>query len=419
MSKPPETDLRHATQFRHYVPAPDDPRVAGLQEHTARTFAEARLSIPVLAEVARQWRESAGDPYVGITTDGRVRHGVYELGAVHDAERPPTEAMLRAVEEIRRHTTQEQWQRLTYPLDAPEWRTWSNPEVLLYDNGLRLEEVSDQTADALLGLVRATLSEDGYAVVGHLMQLNGFLGELTGMTGVMNPGSYQFAIFGEPSLDQPWGWHLYGHHVCVNALVAGDRMAIGPVFLGAEPDSTDVGPEAGVRPLVAREQVALSFINSLTPSQLSVARSYPEVRDPRMPEGRVHPVEERFLAGAFQDNRVIPVEGICATELDDEQQRLLLDVIEQYSVLLPEGPRAARMREVRAHLPETYLTWIGGIDDEQPFYYRVQSPVVLVEFDHHAGMYLTNPAPARFHIHTILRLPNGNDYGRLLWKPLT
>jgi hypothetical protein len=27
-------------------------------------------------------------------------------------------------------------------------------------------------------------------------------------------------------------------------------------------------------------------------------------------------------------------------------------------------------------------------------------------------VWLNNRLPARFHVHTILRLPNGNDYGR-------
>ena len=46
-----------------------------------------------------------------------------------------------------------------------------------------------------------------------------------------------------------------------------------------------------------------------------------------------------------------------------------------------------------------------------PFYYRIQSPVVFIEFDHHAGVFLTNAEPAKFHVHTIVRTPNGNDYG--------
>ncbi len=36
---------------------------------------------------------------------------------------------------------------------------------------------------------------------------------------------------------------------------------------------------------------------------------------------------------------------------------------------------------------------------------------MLIEFDHHIGVFLTNAEPAKFHVHTIVRTPNGNDYG--------
>jgi len=35
----------------------------------------------------------------------------------------------------------------------------------------------------------------------------------------------------------------------------------------------------------------------------------------------------------------------------------------------------------------------------------------LIEFDHHAGVFLNNDEPQDFHIHTLVRTPNGNDYG--------
>ena len=54
---------------------------------------------------------------------------------------------------------------------------------------------------------------------------------------------------------------------------------------------------------------------------------------------------------------------------------------------------------------------MGGVDEASVFYYRIHSPVILIEFDHHIGVFLTNEAPAKFHIHTIVRTPNGNDYG--------
>ena len=63
------------------------------------------------------------------------------------------------------------------------------------------------------------------------------------------------------------------------------------------------------------------------------------------------------------------------------------------------------MSDVERHLAQTYFCWAGGIDEESAFYYRIQSPVVMIEFDHHKGVILNNETPQRFHIHTIVRTP--------------
>jgi hypothetical protein len=42
---------------------------------------------------------------------------------------------------------------------------------------------------------------------------------------------------------------------------------------------------------------------------------------------------------------------------------------------------------------------------------------VIIEFDHHSGVFLTNENPERFHVHTLFRTPNGGDYGMAL-RPL-
>jgi hypothetical protein len=74
------------------------------------------------------------------------------------------------------------------------------------------------------------------------------------------------------------------------------------------------------------------------------------------------------------------------------------------------------MAEVRAHLAATRFAWIGGCEEESVFYYRIQSPVVLIEFDHQSGVALDHDGPFRDHIHTVVRTPNGNDYGRDLLR---
>ncbi len=59
---------------------------------------------------------------------------------------------------------------------------------------------------------------------------------------------------------------------------------------------------------------------------------------------------------------------------------------------------------------------MGGFDEQSAFYYRLHSPVILIEFDHQRGIALDNDQPSRTHIHTVVRTPNGNDYGRDLLR---
>jgi len=90
----------------------------------------------------------------------------------------------------------------------------------------------------------------------------------------------------------------------------------------------------------------------------------------------------------------------------------VLDIARQFVIPLPSGPRAARMREIEEHLDETWFSWIGGHEPGDVFYYRVQSPVLIAELDHHCGVFLDYSTPKHFHVHTVLRTPHGNDYAR-------
>ena len=49
---------------------------------------------------------------------------------------------------------------------------------------------------------------------------------------------------------------------------------------------------------------------------------------------------------------------------------------------MDDGHARVKMEEVKRHIGETRFAWIGGTDAESVFYYRIHSPVVLIEFDH-------------------------------------
>jgi hypothetical protein len=87
---------------------------------------------------------------------------------------------------------------------------------------------------------------------------------------------------------------------------------------------------------------------------------------------------------------------------------------------MDDGHAKVKMDEVRSHLDNTYFAWIGGTEAASVFYYRIHSPVILIEFDHQTPANLRQPGgsngPNREHIHTVVRTPNGNDYGKDLLR---
>ncbi len=369
-------------------------------------YAAERTSPSFVQELLADWQRLYEEPFRGVTTDGTVVPGLYRSGGT-----PVDDAAARGAASHLLQVLGDTAPRVRYAIDAREWRAWSNPEFVIHEVGLRLEDLGEDAVAAFLDLVRASLSPQGYDRVRELMGLNAFLGELVDLPTVMNERSYSIALFGEPAGDGPWGWQLFGHHVALNVAFAGGRQVVAPAFLGAEPAVLGDGGD-GV--FEAREAIALQLASSLTPQQRAEAVVYASVLDPAMPPGRLHPADERHVAGAFRDNRVVPYEGIRASALDDVQRGLLLAVVEDFLTLLLEPQRAATMADVEAHLDETRFAWYGATDGSEPFYLRVHGPTVLAELDHHAGVWLANELPARFHVHTILRLPNGGDYGRAL-----
>ena len=76
-----------------------------------------------------------------------------------------------------------------------------------------------------------------------------------------------------------------------------------------------------------------------------------------------------------------------------------------------------RLAEVEEHLDQTRFAWIGSTDEDAVFYYRIQSPVIYIEFDHQRPIGLERTGiPTRDHIHAVIRTPNGNDYGKDLLR---
>jgi hypothetical protein len=378
----------------------------------ARTYGMEALKYAMPAGMVAAWKKLYAEPYLGITCDGNKESGLFQI----KDEGAPMERLVAAAKDLLAVLSPRDRDCVQYSIDAPEWRVWSNPEFLFNSCGLRLEELESESRSAILRLIEASLSPKGFDKARGCMKTNAFLGQLCQLETIMNEWSYNILLFGAPSLDGPWGWNLYGHHLCLNCFVLGGQMVISPTFLGAEPNTIDEGPNKGLKLFDTEERVGVALMRSLPRSLRDRATVYKALRDPAMPEGRVQPGDERHLGGAFQDNRVIPYEGISVGQFSAAQKRQLMDIVEAFISYLPAGPLAAKLAQMEMSLDRTWWSWIGGHGEEDPFYYRIQSPVLMVEFDHHAGIWLTNQESAKCHIHTVVRTPNGNDYGKDLLR---
>jgi hypothetical protein len=265
------------------------------------------------------------------------------------------------------------------------------------------------------------------------MRINHFLGEVVKLPNIMNKYSYNFLLFGTPSTSpsSPWGWLLYGHHLDMACFFKGPQVVLSPSFTGAEPNVIDAGEWKGTEILHNEGNLGLQLMQSLTPEQQSKAQIFKSLRDPAMKQvyglsgndaSQRHelatdtwgPDDQRHQCGAFRDNRVVPYQGVLVSELTAAQQDLVLDVCAEFLLYLPWASRRRKLAQIKAHVAETHFCWIGGFGDDDAFYFRVQSPVVLVELDHHSGVFLTNKEPAKYHTHTIVRTPNAGDYGQAI-----
>lgn len=280
---------------------------------------------------------------------------------------------------------------------------------------MRLERLSERCRGQALAVIEASLSPAGYETVRGAMRLNGALGELIGAyRDTLTEFGYWFTVFGEPSATTPWGWQLMGHHIDLHCVFVGSQLVFAPVFVGAEPTFSLSGAYAGTRVLDHETSRGLALRRSLTADQESSCLLGRSLLAADLPEELAGPFNGRHLGGAGADNLVLAYEGIRGDELSAEQQKLLLDLVSTYVERMPQVHAERKLRQVEDHLHETRFAWRGQHDDASAFYYRIHSPVLLVEYDNHPGIFLDNPEPERFHVHTIVREPNGNDYGKAL-----
>lgn len=171
-----------------------------------------------------------------------------------------------------------------------------------------MDETSELVQNRVLDVLRASLSPDGYHKAIGCTLTNHFLGELVNGSNVLNRHSYNFRLFSPPSgpsVDAPWGYTFFGHHLCLAVCFVGRRMVIGPTFMGAEPDRIDVGEHAGLRLFSQEEIRGLNLMRSLSAENQRMAQiSEGMTPSEGLSEDRWNPFDERYVQSGMKTQAI-------------------------------------------------------------------------------------------------------------------
>jgi hypothetical protein len=362
-----------------------------------------------MAERFRQMSEEAEQkglaaPFQGITTNGDVTAGLFQISPSGVSTEPVRNAAGRFIASL----NNVQLAKTMFPVDDIQWQKWMNQHFYVRQ-GISLQEMDERQRELAFGLMRASLSTRGFELTRNIMRLNETLAELADDPIFLGEWLYFITIMGRPSATEPWGWQFSGHHAIVNFFVLGDQVVMTPLFLGSEPVRATSGKYKGVVVLQQEQKDGLEMVRALPAAQqqktiLSFSKS-----------------GNNNLTEAFKDNVVLDYAGIRAKDLESPARRQLRDLVQLYVSNMDDGHARIKMSEVEKHMENTWFAWIGGTQDDSVFYYRVQSPVILIEFDHLRPANLAQFAkdrntPTQQHIHCVVRTPNGNDYGKDLLR---
>ena len=356
------------------------------------------------ARSAQAEREGLASAYRGIFTSAGPERDLFPVRATGVS----TESVRRAAVEFLEVLSPEQRAETTFPIDDDEWRKWMNQHFYIRQ-GVSFDKMTERQREAAFGLMQASLSARGMKLSRDIMKLNHTLGEIQDDFEQYGEWLYWITIMGEPSKDQPWGWQIDGHHLIVNYFVLGDQVVMTPTFVGSEPVIAEDGKYKGIAIMQDEQNRGMELLNSLKPEQKKKAVI------------EVSKTGNNNLGEAFKDNFELDYTGLPAKEMTPVQKQALLHLIELYVGLMDDGHAKVKMDEVRSKLDETYFAWVGESGPESVFYYRIHSPVVLIEFDHQRpvglrGLYPGVRKPIRQHVHAVVRTPNGNDYGKDLLR---
>ncbi|MEU4694034.1 DUF3500 domain-containing protein [Actinoplanes sp. NPDC023714] len=271
---------------------------------------------------------------------------------------------------------------------------WSNlPDQLFKRDGLRMDALSTAQQAAVLKILQAALSADGYAQVTGITTGDGVLKAEGGMDLDFGADHYWIRILGTPSETEIWTIQYGGHHLAVNLTLKGDHMTMAPTLWGAQPASYTTSGTT-VEPLKGETDAAFAVMDALDDEQQDAAQLDTAITE--------------IVLGAQQDGKKPAEEGVKVSTFSEEQKELLMALVTEWLSPLTPSQAQSKIEDAENNLDKTWFAWSGKVTEGEPIYYRVQSPSLIIEFAHQQGQGAN--AGGVTHIHSIYREPD-NDYG--------
>lgn len=355
---------------------------------------------------------------LSIKTGGVVAAlALISLSLIRGQDKTATSRMVSAANHFLSTLDAKQRQAVLFSFDDQEQRKrWSNfPIAIVPRAGISLGEMNPTQRSAAMALIASALSPRGFEKVQQIMEGDevlkntdqgpgGNAGPPPGAGGPPPPGNggpmfgkdlYFIALLGTPSETKPWMLQFGGHHLALNITVAGEHGVLTPTLTGAQPALYTANGKT-VRPLGQERDKGFALLSALDDNQRKKAILSYRLAD--------------LVLGPGQDGKMIQPEGLKASDMNEHQRAMLLDVVSEWAGIIHESAAAARMAEIKSGLNDTWFAWSGPTTVTPgrniTAYYRIQGPNLVIEY----APQRSGGDPA-MHVHTMYRDPT-NDYGR-------
>jgi hypothetical protein len=254
-------------------------------------------------------------------------------------------------------------------------------------NGVNLHDLNNVQREAVFTLLKASLGKHGYQKATDVIALEKILQRVEGREendSYRDPLNYYFTVFGTPDPKNTWGWRIEGHHLSINFTVASDEIVSStPSFLGSNPAIVPEGAEKGKQILKDESIIGFQLVNALTPTQQKEA----VFSEQALPE---------IVSGNNRKAALLSPAGLKFSELTDPQKQMFLSLLDVYVKNYELGFANKLMEKIKkAGLENLTFGWAGSLQPGSGYYYRIQGPMLLIEFD--------NTQNNANHIHTVVR----------------